>query len=116
MRLRGLRGGDAVRRLGVEPMDAPGIIHACSVLAAGTLAAPTATIAVSSLPSRVRPNAKGRYLAGTVTLFPPAFADPLTLAWTILHELGHAAGLDESGADAFAARCLAGGSACSSSP
>lgn len=108
MRLRGLRGGDAVRRLGVEPMDAPGIIHACSVLAAGVLAAPTTTITLATSPSRVHRAAKGRYLAGVVTLFPPAFADPLTLAWTMLHELGHAAGLDEPGADAFAARYLTG--------
>ena len=61
---------------------------------------------VAERPSAARRSARGRYLAGTITLFPAAFADPLTLAWTVLHELAHAAGHDEQGAEAFAARML----------
>lgn len=116
MRLRGQRGARVVRTLGVEPTDATAIIAACASRAAEGLGMASGPIAISSTPSRAHPAARGRYLAGTVTLFPAAFADPLTLAWTVFHELGHGAGLDERGADAFAARYLTGEPPCSSSP
>lgn len=98
--LRGARGAQQVSAaLGV--CAAPEIVRACLERAACTVA-----IEVSPNPSRARPGARGRYAAGLITLFPAAFADPLTLAWTLLHELGHAAGLDEAGAEALASSTL----------
>ena len=108
MTLRNTRGADVVRDLGVDPTDARGIIDGCSRIAAKTLGIPRPEVETSTTPSRAKVAAKGRYLAGTITLFPPAFADPLTLAWTVLHEVGHASGLNERAADAFAARFLSG--------
>ena len=70
------------------------------------LALPHTRIEIASSPSSARPNARGRTLAGVVTLYPAAFADPWTLAWTTLHELAHAAGLSEAEAEAFAHRQL----------
>ncbi len=111
MRLRHSRGSDAVRHLGAKPKDARNIIETCAALASDALRLPAHRVEIAVGASRARPTAKGRYLAGTVTLFPAAFADPLTLAWTVFHEFAHAAGLDEPGADAFAARFLTGDAA-----
>ena len=108
MALRGSRGTDAVRGLGVpDVMDADAVIARALALAG---VVPTPRIEVRSVASAARPAARGRYLAGTMTLYPAAFADPLTLAWTVLHELAHANGLGEADADAFAARYLSGAS------
>jgi hypothetical protein len=112
--LRGTRGAAAVHRLGAEPCDAESIVRAARAAAASHLAVPPVEVVWSSVPSRARPPARGRYLAGVITLFPAALADPYTLAWTTLHELAHAAGLDEPGADAFAASFLVGEPPCSS--
>ncbi len=103
--LRSERGGRPVATA-LGATDPAGIVAAC--LARVPL---SATIEVADAPSRARPAARGRYAAGLITLFPAAFADPLTLAWTVLHELGHAAGLDEAGAEHLAASHL--GIACS---
>lgn len=99
--LRHSRGAERVRRLGADSTDAASIVRAA--LVAASVEVP---VQVARGPSVARPAARGRYLAGVITLFPAAFADPLTLAWTVLHEAGHALGLDERRADAFAAAHL----------
>lgn len=100
MRLRSDRGWDRVANaLGIAgPCSAEAILRACGASEAE----------VCDRPSRVRPSARGRCLAGTITLFPAAFADPLTLAHTVLHELAHAGGADEAGAEMAAIARLAG--------
>lgn len=105
-RLRGTRGAERVARLGMKPDDADAIVAGAIALARERLGV-VCEVVEASRASRARPDARGRHVAGVVTLFPAAFADPLTLAWTSLHELAHAAGLDEDGADAFAAGVLA---------
>ena len=57
--------------------------------------APDVEIVISERPSRARPAARGRYLAGEITLFPRAFEDARTLAHTLLHEIAHARGQGE---------------------
>jgi hypothetical protein len=87
-------------------MDAHGIVDACLAVAREKLGPLSVEFAFADGPSRVAPRARGRYSAGLITLFPRAFADPTALAFTVLHELAHAAGRDEVGADAFAASTL----------
>jgi hypothetical protein len=96
--LRSTRGWPSVARaLGLEgPCDAGAIVARCQAMA------PDLEIIVSGQPSRARPGARGRYLAGEITLFPRAFEDAHTLAHTLLHELGHARGLSEEEAEASA--------------
>ena len=114
--IRSRRGAEAVRHIGIDAQaDAVAIIAACRVIAAGSMALPVIRFAIDERASRARPAARGRYLLGTVTLFPAAFADPMTLAWTVLHELAHAAGQDEAEADAFARGVLSPGPRCSPS-
>lgn len=99
MELRSARGWEEVaRRLGVEgPADALTLLEACR-LRVGRVDVEWVT---AEHASRARPAARGRYLAGTITLFPRAFADPRALAHTALHELAHARGLDEEAAEAL---------------
>lgn len=100
--LRHHRGADVVRVLTAHPTDAASVITAALQVAG----APNVQVAIAPRPSRARPTARGRYLAGVITLFPPAFADPLSLAWTVLHEAAHARGADEMRADHLAANRL----------
>ena len=101
--LRHHRGADAVRALTPHPTDAASVI-AAALHAAG---AAHVRVEIAPRPSRARPTARGRYLAGVITLFPAAFADPLALAGTVLHEAAHAGGADEMQADEMAANRLA---------
>ncbi len=102
--LRSQRGWDDVAaRLGLDGApDVHRILAACARLAGGV----EVEWVVAEGPSRARPAARGRYLAGTVTLFPRAFADARTLAHTALHELAHANGLGEEEAEDFVHRVL----------
>jgi hypothetical protein len=70
--------------------------------------APRIEILISSKPSQARPAARGRHLAGEITLFPRAFEDARTLAHTLLHELAHARGEGEAEAEASATALLSG--------
>ncbi len=106
MRPRGTRGAERVARLGADPGDGVAIVEAVLRKARVELVLPPTGIEIASSPSRARPGARGRTLAGVVTLYPAAFADPWTLAWTTLHELAHAAGLSETDAESFAHRQL----------
>jgi hypothetical protein len=105
--LRGWRGAQRVSTgLCLEgATDVPRIVAACRSVAASRLGV-EAEILVALRDSRARPSARGRAVAGTITLFPRAFADPFTLAWTLLHELAHVAHHDEHEAEAFAASVL----------
>ena len=97
MQLRSHRGWDDVaRRLGLDgPPDAARLLEACQ----RRVGPSDVEWVTAEEPSRARPAARGRYLAGTITLFPRAFVDPRTLAHTALHELAHARGLDEEAAE-----------------
>jgi hypothetical protein len=100
MKLRSERGWDRV----AAALEIAGPCSAEAILAA--VGAPE--VDVSEHPSRIRPGARGRYLAGRITLFPAAFADAYTLAHTALHELAHARGADEAAAEAWADARLKG--------
>ena len=106
MELRSARGWAAVAgRLGIAgPPDPAALLEACrrrvGVEGIAWMAARG--------PSRARPRARGRWLAGTITLFPRAFADARTLAHTALHELAHARGLDEEAAERLVREVLDG--------
>jgi hypothetical protein len=104
MRLRSTRGWPSVARaLGLEgPCEAQTILARCQAMA------PDIEVRVSCHPSRARPEARGRYLAGEIILFPRAFEDAQTLTHTLLHELAHARGLSEEEAEASAQQTLAG--------
>ena len=108
MLVRGVRGVDRVgAALGVaDARDGAALISSCRALGSTELGLPLVPIVVAARASRARPAARGRHVAGVITLYPRAFADPLTLAFTLLHEIGHAAGFDEERADAFASRML----------
>jgi hypothetical protein len=99
VRLRSHRGWDGIaRRLGLDGDPDPArLLEACRVRSG----APDVEWVVAEAASRARPAARGRYLEGTITLFPRAFADPRTLAHTALHELAHARGLGEEAAEAL---------------
>lgn len=101
-----MRGAVRVARLGADPGDGYAIVELATRMARVELALPLTRIEVALSPSKARPDARGRALAGVVTLYPAAFQDPWTLAWTTLHELAHVAGLNEAEAEAFARRQL----------
>jgi hypothetical protein len=102
--LRSRRGAEVVAHaLGVDPCASGAVIEACRARVEVDV-----VIEASDRPSRAHPRARGRYVAGEITLFPRAFADPLALAHTVLHELAHAAGADEHAADALAIAVLRG--------
>jgi hypothetical protein len=108
--LRGSRGAHRVgHALAVAAGDPAAVVARCLYVAEALLSVRDVEVAVDDRPCRTLPSARGRHLAGVVTLYPRAFADPFTLAWTALHELAHAGGADEVGAEAFAASVLGGG-------
>jgi hypothetical protein len=107
VKLRSDRGADRLRALGLEARSPEQLMQGIEERVAQDRELPAVTIEVSSRPCRARSMARGRYVAGVITIFPRAFADPWTLAVTLAHELGHALGLDETEADALAASVLA---------
>jgi hypothetical protein len=112
--LRGRRGVDQVMdALRIEStdgregaLDPSRVISACQRVASAALGTAAIPVRIAGQPSRVQPRARGRFAAGVVTLYPRAFRDPLTLAYTLLHEIAHAAGKDETGAHHFSGRLL----------